>query len=50
MRGVMNSHDVDPRALQRLHALVMVVPRVDRVDADRVDAELLEVGHVARAV
>lgn len=45
-----NVHDVDPRSVERIHTRRMVVPRVDRVHADSIDAELTEVGNVACAV
>jgi hypothetical protein len=45
-----HSQDVYPRVVEHLHALVMVVRRVDRVDPHGVDAELAEVRQIARAV
>jgi hypothetical protein len=49
-RGCSDVQYIYPRVVKRLHALVVVVSRVDRVHSDGVDAELSEVGQISRAV
>ena len=36
-----NSHDIDPRILQQLHTLIMVVVWIHRIHPDRIHPELL---------
>lgn len=42
-------HQVDAGGVEDTHTLVMILLRVDVVDADRVDAELLHEGGIAQA-
>jgi hypothetical protein len=45
--GVGIERQVDTSVVEHLHTLVVVLRVVDGVDADRVDAERLEVGDIA---
>lgn len=45
-----NLHDIDTGGVEGLHALVVVQTSVDRVHTDGIDAELLEIRDISRAI